>query len=666
MIRNRVVYILITLLVIFYPKVCLASTIDEQRQALLETAMAFYYKGGNVQYDSYRQMALATPEDAAPNHVVYTDCSTFTYQVYEQALGIETSTNTYYLADYATKNSQDSSVVFNMVAPSNGNTYNNANILNEIRNWLNNNKSFDWQTGDLLVIRRFDDTGHVMMIDASDSNIKIIESGYDATGGWYDARNYQDKLEKQSISISSLTERLSKMLNYQDNNQIKQISVLRFTSNGSSYLNFEGKRVNYDITNAAYTRLSYPGLNITKNITIINSSNSNLSEDYATPGSILLYQITVKNESNRDYSNITVTEKKDSKVSFKDKGNGTINGNNITFNIPNLKSKTSYTVYYSVLVSSNKSALGSIITSRGNVGGIETRVIRTHILNSLNNSQITTFKNTYNNLKYDSAKDMTFISKIYNQAFGVDLSFLNNLDIYDFLNISNCTENSICGAQVSNNSLKNILVSNFYGLRIIPYGYNNTYGINILSDNLIYGNLAWDVFSDEMNSRAREISLNDLQVGDIILLKDSISKSNNTKAYLYIGSKELIRNTGGYIESIVSDNLIKFLKNLVGENYVILRPAIMMDNTYIEMVEQANVVPNVNQNVPKSSLAYNSTTSNKNKYVPTIVTITVAEGTELTNPDCGSSLPFILISILFGLFLVIRIIKKPKKLYKID
>ena len=69
-----------------------------RRQAVLETAYAYYLKAGCVQYDStplvYRKGAEYSrrtkegkPEDATPDKTYYTVCSSFPYETYWNALG---------------------------------------------------------------------------------------------------------------------------------------------------------------------------------------------------------------------------------------------------------------------------------------------------------------------------------------------------------------------------------------------------------------------------------------------------------------------------------------------------------------------------------------------------------------------------------------------------
>ena len=72
------------------------STIEQQQQALYDTAMAFYYRGENIQYDAQpltylsrtyllRDDLFYTPEEAVGNYDYYTFCSTFVWKIYANA-----------------------------------------------------------------------------------------------------------------------------------------------------------------------------------------------------------------------------------------------------------------------------------------------------------------------------------------------------------------------------------------------------------------------------------------------------------------------------------------------------------------------------------------------------------------------------------------------------
>lgn len=637
---KRIRYIIFLILLLF-PLVSKAASIEEQRKALRETALAFYRKDAYVQYDSYRRDATATPEDASVDHSIYTDCGVFLYQIYNQALGIKIPSGSYALAAYANHNYE--SVVVNLVA----NNDDNSNVIGELTKWTNNSQSFSWQTGDIIVIRRYDGSGHVMFVDADNpSYISLIESAYVTGGGFYDANNYVDKVEKRGIFETGLQARIKEYIKYGNSaDGIKQVSVLRFVNNGSTYVNEAGQKTSYNITEAGLARIKYPSITISKLARVTNTA-VDLSNDFAVPGSSIMYQIFITNDSNTDYTNITIEEEKDSKVSFKMTSNGSINGNKITWVIPKLKAHSSYTIVYMVNIDNSDNALGQVIVSKGKVVGLNTPVLRHYVLNGLSSDLIDKLKSNYLSLKGDKEKDIDFIIKLYKNSFNYDLSYLKNINVRDVLSVEHCKSTGFCQANIINNNIANITLLNYYGLKVIPYNYKNTEGLNILNEKLINANNAWDMEIEDTYNRAREIQVNDLQAGDIVLVQN-----NETKAYLYLGNKELVRNNGINIEILNNNDTLNFLRNIIGQNYLILRPAIMMNKTY-EMKQKNEVVTSSKPAKKEEIVNYSKPVNSEN------------DGLE--NPDCGTDIPPLVIIILILMLFIIKIIIKPNKLYKIS
>ncbi len=642
---KKVSSLIIIMLMLSLPIVVKATTVQEERTAVLETAKAFYNRGGYVQYDSFRKTAVATPEDATGNHTVYTDCGIFLYQVYSQALGMKIPDSSYNLANYADGNNKH--VLVNIKAPSKGGSWDNSNVIQELRNWLNG--SFNFETGDIIVYRRYDGTGHVMMVDASDkNNVKIIDSGYTTNGGYYDAVNHVDKVETHSIGMSTLKNKIQAAISYgsSSNSSIKQLSVIRFLSDGDTWINTQGREEKINLTSTAQSRVKYPGLTITKTAEVTNIDAS-VGLDSAIPNSTILYHLTIKNNGDNTYNNLVVKEEKSANVNFKMTSDGRVSGNTISWTISSLKVGESKTINYSVTVPDDENLLGEYVTMKGQVASIKTATISHILLNALNNQNINTFQSTYNNLKNSNYTETEFISKIYNDAFGYDLSYLNNVDLNNILSMNECSKNGYCLANITNKNIRNITLLNYYGLRVTPYNYKNTSGENTFGENLINANNAWDFYSNDASTRARELTVNDLQIGDIILYKDY-----STKAYIYIGNKELVRKTSGGIESINGLNLITFLRNIVGDNYMVLRPAIMMNKTYAQYVDT------------KKNSSKKGVTSVKKQIDST------ADGVEVVyesieNPDCGYAIPAIFLLSLMGMLILVKIKLKPNRLYRL-
>lgn len=625
---KRWLYIVLVLVGFIFPWTVKAVSLEDDLEAIRQTALAYYYKDKYVQYDSYRKDATASPEEASSNHTVYTDCGIFAYQVYKQALDLTIPSGSYELSLYATKNSKSANVIFNMEAFDNGVSLNNKDLLKELDNWVKNKQSFTWQTGDLLVFRRHDGSGHVMIIDASDSkNIKLIESAYTTGGGYYDALKSQDKTEAYSINITSLKSRLQTTIGYQNNqsNSVNQVSVLRFVS----------EKEKYNLTSSSQSRLKYPTLDITK-VAEITNDDATSSIDVIAPGSTITYQITIKNLSNNDYENIKIKETKDAKVSFVTTNDGKVSGNNIEWKI-NLKSKTHKILTYSVKVPKTANMLGQKIISKGKVDNIATATITHYVENTLKYDQIRKLQDTRASINANLS-DMAYISKLYQTALNVDLSYLNNVGLKDILSIKNCASNKICEATFSNKNAQKIAVLNYYGLKIIPSIYQNVHNENIISENLINGMLAWDFYAPDNETRAREIQLGDLQIGDILLTE----KNNITESYLVIDQNEIIRSTGQNIIKKTDNQLKTFLQDLIGDNYLLLRPAVKMAHDY-----------------PNNNVLSNQKKAEKG------LSGGMMENDGIENPECGSFIPYIMLFTLIGGYIFIKFKTKKGRLYRI-
>ena len=78
------------------------------KRAIVELADAYYNRGTNVQYCSYRKSFTYSPEEATNQHTNYVVCSDYIYSVYYQAFGIRlphlTNTIIAYAKEYYNSN----------------------------------------------------------------------------------------------------------------------------------------------------------------------------------------------------------------------------------------------------------------------------------------------------------------------------------------------------------------------------------------------------------------------------------------------------------------------------------------------------------------------------------------------------------------------------------
>lgn len=105
---KKLIIFLLTIFII--PTSVFASTVEEQRNAVIKTAEAYYSQESQLEYDSYKKNLYSTPEDATSKHHVYTVCSGLTFMSYYQSLGIKIPHSTETLLDYAKSNKSNKNI----------------------------------------------------------------------------------------------------------------------------------------------------------------------------------------------------------------------------------------------------------------------------------------------------------------------------------------------------------------------------------------------------------------------------------------------------------------------------------------------------------------------------------------------------------------------------
>lgn len=575
------------------------ESITEQRKAVVDAATAYLNQQHQVQYDSYRKNLYATPEDATSRHIVYTVCSGLTFQAYYQALGIEIPDTTEELLLFAKHNYKDSKYGSYVLAyyDSDNNTTDVTNVYSESGLGTSDKSNYEnllkeWiaflEPGDLVVY-----TGHVMFVESVDKTAGTVSLIEASKGSRYDFANHKDVYEytneSPTLVKSNLLNRLKTRYNLKD---IEELAVIRpINADGTKYLSQNGSvsepdKMTYTeksyngVTAAAKSRNKYPNIEIEKIVEIKSDPNQQVS---ATVGDEMTYKLTIKNNSSSDYSKFNVVEYIDTNVKVIDKGNGTLSGNELKWNDIELKKGETITITYKVEVKKEKSLFGKIIVSEGKVDNIATSRIETYVGNKFTAAEKSKIGASYDKLKTSSSYERDFINDIYKDAFGLDLGLSNkvsNLDIIGYdKNIDYGGKDKLV---VKRTAVKNVPVA--------KYIYNNFYGLSLASkdnaeNSFVRAILAWNVYPTyEMNDRAKDLTKDMLDDGDIILLYTNLSEpdgANQTlgntyenRAYIYLNNKLVRKLSDGTLKEITGDNLDVFLKDIVGDNYIVLRPSV--------------------------------------------------------------------------------------------
>lgn len=579
----------ILLFVCFLPFVVNASTVEEQREALIETANAYHRQGVQVQYDSYKKNLYQTPEDATSQHYNYTVCSGFTFQSYYHTFGIVLPDTTEGLLDYAEANitnnllvplykTSDAIYVDSFLGDSASNA---VNLANE---WINILKP-----GDIFVV-----TGHAMLIESVDVEnnvVSVLESSFKSGEGRFDFVNHVDKFEKNgSIGKKDLVS----ILNYYFKSKVDRMAIIRIINDDQKYINSAGEEFKYEITNSAKTRMQYSKIDIEKTVEIENSKNN--QSLFANLNDKLTYTITITNNSNSIYEDLIVVENIDSKTSVIDSGLGLEKDGTLLWEIPVINPNETYTIKYTLSVTKDKNSLGKVILATGKVNDIATSKIETLISTTINDDESKILNDNFELIKNNNLVESAFINELYKKSFNIDLG-ISNIQNNSILKYDSSIKEggydtlSVKTTNIVDENLKKYILQNFYGLRV-----GNT---NVMDKNIVRASLQWNIFANiEMYDRARTLTDDMLVTGDILLVytgDTSYSDENLvSKSYIYLDDKLVRKISTDEFEELSGDELNTFLANIVCDNYVMLRPALIFDRVFDENISVEDKVDNPN------------------------------------------------------------------------
>ena len=166
---------------------------------------------------------------------------------------------------------------------------------------------------------------------------------------------------------------------------------------------------------------------------------------------------------------------------------------------------------------------------------------------------------------------------------------LSNTDIIGYkadITVGGKDKLSVKRTEVKDKEITKYIYNNFYGLRTFK-GVKPSVNENrdCPEGGLVRITTAWNLTpTSEMTDRARDLNKYMLDDGDIILLytTDTVLEDNSSacpnevlenRSYIFLND-ELVRKTSNGIEKISGDELDVFLRNVIGENYIILKPAV--------------------------------------------------------------------------------------------
>ena len=415
---------------------------DNLQKLIREVANAYYQKGLSAQYCSFRLSRFYPPEEATPQHTIYTVCSDFTYLVYYQALGVKLPYGTPQIITYADKYYDINNITTNDVIEywqrttdeNNNSVYmdNKGNKKNidlstesgRMQYALKLLKDYNLQVGDVLCYNTGVENG------SAGHALLVYEIIYDKNGEPIDAliRESSSKYEK---STTKITKGLSYGEELNENNNVNEgtFKELYLANNYNTSSTITRNSVVYNFRKMSYFTILRPLLkeengdytgkyyyatfktqagtpptgNVCTGRTLtdysITSSTLNRSNysgidiektvDVFNNSVVNLedkleYTIKISNKSNENYSSFDITENISDYVELVDIANGTLNGNTITWRVEKLEAGKSIEVKYKVKIKNDTSLLAKVVVSTGTVAGIPSSTITNTISSNLN------------------------------------------------------------------------------------------------------------------------------------------------------------------------------------------------------------------------------------------------------------------------------------------
>lgn len=521
------------------------TVLTKKQEAIVNIANAYYSQGVGIQYDQKRRFMDVKPEEAKDRWPIYLDCSSFVYNVYLQAFGVELNnlSRTAKQMDEAYNNRFNTSYIpYYKDYP---NSISKTTLLNILNDKL--------QVGDLLVYRRYSGSGHVLLYLGDGVLIHC-------TGKYYDFDEKKDYRESAGILKTTLKDYVS----YFRSTNVAKFAVIRPLK--SSYLK------NASLTEYAIIKNEVPKLDI-----VAASSPGNLKT--VNLGSTVTYTFYLKNkDKEKNITDIIVKQKVSDYLTVKENSfvttlietqNGVTvekdvilpitvdENNNLYAKIDNISPNTKIAITYKAKVTTDESNLGKVITSQFQAGKLingneyfeGTNTIKLTIGHTLTSTERNTLVETAKKLEgksYDG-KTRNLIDDIYFEAFKVDTK-LGKTSVKTMLSQIITTDKN---GNLKLNTDKSVLDTKARKT-LIPEFYGYTKDSKIIATT---GTRYLDPFN--------------LRAGDVIIY----SRNDKYYIYLYLSETELMTISDGKVT--IKNDVQKRFDSIIGyDQFAVLRPSL--------------------------------------------------------------------------------------------
>ena len=521
-----------------------------EQKVLLSTAKAYLNRGFRLQYDDTRmnypykassdrgefrwQIGQYNPEDYTTQNWGYINCAAFTYEVYRTALGMDLGDlyMTERLTKYYTNGGQ-------IGAPMYPYCYNpNVNADSVERENVRTQFYATLEAGDLIIVRRNNSTGHVLMYLGN--NLAINSSG--SSCAYDDTETFESSIRYVNTD-AYLFDRTTNNYIFRSDGYISQLSIVR----------------PLDIYDGQIPENALNRLENLDNI-LAEKLSSHPEGKTVNAGDDITFSFHIKNLGNTDKT-LTITDVIPANTVFKSASNNASvqDQQNISWTLT-VKAGESVVVSYVVEA---RGETGSVIYgANAKIGGVTFTCPKIFIKNTLTQQQQQAIRNIalgYLQNNTQGLSRLELISEIYKQA-GLDDPFASVTE--EEIRASFFKETSSGLAYGKNlwelkrdGSCYNMLVDGLYGGRNVftPQQYTEASKVNTDRSRL-----------------PRELSLT---IGDVLLAKFSTSET----CYIYIGEGQFLNVSTSEIAEDTYNADTRLTRMISARHYYcVLRPSQMM------------------------------------------------------------------------------------------
>ena len=526
----------------------LPTNLTDAQQALLATADAYVQRGMRIQYDDTRmpdaypstadrgefrwQIGLYQPEDYTTEKWGYLNCAGFTYDIYRTALGHDLGKlyTTEQLASYYVNGGATGAPMYPYYykPDASASPAERAQVEEEFFNTL--------EIGDLVVVRRNNGNGHVMMYVGDKTVVHSTGSSFTYSS---DSETYEPTIRYMNLEWYLFDENADNYI-FGEDGYIQHFCIVRPLDSFSGAIPENTQNRIANLKDVYSEKLSSFG------------QGGSVSQ-----GGEITFTFRIENRGD-ETKTLTVTDTLPVGTALKTADSATVNGNDLFWSVSVGAGQTKE-VSYTVTVTGNEGDY--VYSAVGKVGGVLHTCPRILIKNTLSADQQAAIQTAVAQLQTsnpDNLKATELVNEIYTKA-GLKAPFMNGSTAISHSTLRSSLFASVTNAGNSSTKAWSLKTASPYYEMVAPTLYG---GRRFFTPNQY---TATTKINTDRNRLPREL---DLIVGDVLMVKFASSEA----MYIYVGDGKFVNLSTLANDSYSADLRLARMPSAYNY-YCVLRPS---------------------------------------------------------------------------------------------